>query len=174
MLYCLKWEKRRFFAYMTTLGYHVIQNDVENPIFTHNWIFRHTCVYKQPHWQSSGTITFLYKFYVVISDTLEGFFFNVLFLLLAVILSEFYGKPRRNKDWVTEKCTWKSWCTRHHFFDCTTYLLYFFLLFSLSTLKWRPCWMAPIKIHNVAVGGILCNFENMKISCNLILAGWLL
>ena len=32
-----------------------------------------------------------------------GFFLNVLFLLLALILSELYEKPRRNKDCVTEK-----------------------------------------------------------------------
>ena len=32
--------------------------------------------------------------------------------------------------------------------------------------------MAPIKIHNIAMGAILYNVEDMKISCNLILAGW--
>ena len=32
--------------------------------------------------------------------------------------------------------------------------------------------MAPIKIYDIAMGGILCNVENMKILCNLILAGW--
>ena len=31
--------------------------------------------------------------------------------------------------------------------------------------------MAPIKMHNIAMGGILCDVENMKISCNLMLAG---
>ena len=40
-----------------------------------------------------------------ISDTLEGSFFNVFFLLLAVILSELHEKPRSNKDSVTEKST---------------------------------------------------------------------
>ena len=42
------------------------------------------------------------KFYIVISDTLVGSFFDELFLLLAVILSEFHEKPRR-KDLVTAK-----------------------------------------------------------------------
>ena len=33
--------------------------------------------------------------------------------------------------------------------------------------------MAPIKIYyDIAMGGILRNVENMKIPCNLILAGW--
>ena len=40
---------------------------------------------------------------MVILDPLRSFFFDGLFLLLAVILSELYEKPRRNKDSVTEK-----------------------------------------------------------------------
>ena len=36
---------------------------------------------------------------------MRGSFLDVLFLLLAVILSELYEKPRRNKDSVTEKST---------------------------------------------------------------------
>ena len=51
------------------------------------------------HWQSSGNIIFLCKCYIVISDTLVGSFLGVLFLLLAVILSEFCLKPRR-KGWL--------------------------------------------------------------------------
>ena len=39
------------------------------------------------------------------SDALVGSFLDVLFLLLAVILSGFLEKPRRNKDLVTEKTT---------------------------------------------------------------------
>ena len=39
---------------------------------------------------------------LVIADALVGSFLDVLFLLLAVILSELHEKPRRN-DWVTEK-----------------------------------------------------------------------
>ena len=70
----------------------------------------------KPHWQSSGIIIFLWKYYIVISDTLVGFFFDVLFLLLAVLLSELYEKPRRKKDWVTEKSTKKNLRERHQFF----------------------------------------------------------
>ena len=117
---------------------------------------------------------FLCKYYIVISDTLVGFFLDVLFLLLAVILSELYEKPRRNKDWVTEKSTKKNLCERHHFFDCTPSLLCHFLLLPSSTLlhKWRTCCITPIKIHNISMGRTLCDMENKKISCNLILAGW--
>ena len=45
---------------------------------------------------------FLGKYYIVISDTLVGSFLDVLFLLLAVILSELHVKPKK-KDWVSEK-----------------------------------------------------------------------
>ena len=57
-----------------------------------------------PHEQSSGILIYFCKYYIVISDTLVGFFLYVLFLMLAVILSELYEKPRR-KDWATEKYT---------------------------------------------------------------------
>ena len=46
-----------------------------------------------PDWQSSGIITFLFKYYIDISGTLD-----VLFLLLAVILSELHEKQRKKKD----------------------------------------------------------------------------
>ena len=41
---------------------------------------------------------FLGKYYIVISDALVEFILDVLFLLLAVVLSELNEKPRRNKD----------------------------------------------------------------------------
>ena len=55
-----------------------------------------------PHCQSSEIIIFLSKYYIVISDTLLGSFLDVLFLLLAVILSELREEPRK-KDLVTAK-----------------------------------------------------------------------
>ena len=57
---------------------------------------------KNPHWQSSEIIIFMCEYDIIISDTLVSSFLDVLFLLLAVILSELHEKPRRN-DWVTEK-----------------------------------------------------------------------
>ena len=59
-------------------------------------------MYKQPTLIKYGITIFLCKFDVVISDTLVGSFLDVLFLLLALILSELHEKPRR-KDLVTEK-----------------------------------------------------------------------
>ena len=84
-------------------AYHVISKEVKNHIFRRNWIFRHTFCINNPHWQSGGIIIFLYKYFIVISDKLVGTFLDVLFLLLAVILPGLLEKPRRNKDWVTEK-----------------------------------------------------------------------
>ena len=67
----IEWEKRRFFVYMMTASaYHVISKEVENRIFRHNRTFRHTFMYQQPTLTSSGIITFLCKYYIVISDTL--------------------------------------------------------------------------------------------------------
>ena len=82
-------------SYMAASACHVISKEVENDIFKHNLIFRHICMYKQHHWQSSGIIIFWCKYYIVTSDALVGSFLDVLFLLLVVILLELQEKPRR-------------------------------------------------------------------------------
>ena len=118
---------------MAASAYHVISKEVENHIFTHNWVLDiHACI-SNPHWQSSGIIIFLFKYYLVNSDARVGSFLDVLFLLLVVILSELHEKPRRNKDWVTEKNTYKKLCEGHHFFDCTPSFLCHFSLIPSST-----------------------------------------
>ena len=89
---------------MATSAYQVTSKEVKNHILIHNWIFRHTFCIKIPHRQISGIIIFLSKD-IVISDRLVGSLLDVLFLLLAVILSGLHEKPRRNKDWVTKKST---------------------------------------------------------------------
>ena len=128
-----------------------------------------------PHWQSSGILIFLCKYYIVISDTLVYSFLDALFLLLAVILSEVHEKPRR-KDWVTEKSTKKNLCEGYHFFDCTLSLCLFvaFFVYSLPLSKWRACGMAPIKIYILPWMYSVWWYhektvENRKISYNLIL-----
>ena len=69
---------------MAASSYRVISKEVENQIFRDNGIFRQTCFYKQSTLtkQSSGIVTFLCKYDIVISDTLVGFFLDVLFLSL--------------------------------------------------------------------------------------------
>ena len=115
---------------MAAAAYHVESKEVKNHILIHNWIFRHTCCINNPHWQISGIIIFLCKHYIVTSDTMVASFLDVLFLLLAVILSWLHEKSRRNKDWVTEKSTLKNLREAHHFFDYTSSFLCRFLLLS--------------------------------------------
>ena len=91
--------------YLAASAYHIISKEVKNHNLRRNWIFRQTCFINNPHWQSGVIIIFLCKYYIAISDALVGSFLDVLFLLLAVILSGFLEKPRRNKDLVTEKTT---------------------------------------------------------------------
>ena len=95
-------RKNKFFVSdcFSSSGY--IKEGKKSHLETHQ-NFRRTCYINNPHWQSGGIITFLCKYYIVISDALVDSFLYVLFSLLAAILSGLHEKPRRNKDWVTEK-----------------------------------------------------------------------
>ena len=97
----IEWEGKRFFAYMAASVYHVISTEVENHIFKPIEFLDTSAFINNPHWQSSGILIFLCKYYIVISNTLVGSLLDMLFLLVDVILSELHEKPRR-KDWVTE------------------------------------------------------------------------
>ena len=149
--------------------YRVVSKEVKNYILRRNRIFRHTFCINNSHWQSGGIIIFLCKYFIIISDILVGTFLYVLFLLLAVILSGLLEKPRRNKDWVTEKSTLKNvWRTSlfwlHVLLSMSLFIAFFVYSFPLS--KWRTCWTVPIKIHNIAMEGILCDdimSERLKI-----------
>ena len=116
----------------------------------------HVCI-KNPHWQSSEIMIFFCKYDVVISDIydvvildiLVGSFLDVLYCLLAVILSELHEKPRR-RNWVTEKV--HRWiCARHITFLTARpplfYIIFCCFLLLLPPLPiWCTCWMAPIKM----------------------------
>ena len=75
ILFAQKIDRRRFKAAST---YRVISKEVENRVFRHSRIFRHTCI-NNSYWQRSGIIRVL----------------DVIFLLLAVIWSELHENPRR-------------------------------------------------------------------------------
>ena len=130
-------KEKTIFWYMAAPAYHGISKMVKNHILRKNWIFRHTCCINNSHWQSSGIIIFLCKYYVIISDKLLGSFLDVHFLLLAVILSGLHEKSRRNKDWVTEKNslyikeivrgTWLFWL--HGLFSISFFVAFFELSF---------------------------------------------
>ena len=76
---------------MTASAYHVISKEAD----TLEFLDAHVNI-NNPHWQRSGIIKFFYKYYIVIGDTLAVFFLDVLFLLLAGILSELYEKLTKN------------------------------------------------------------------------------
>ena len=128
---------------MTASVSQVISTKVENHIFKHNCILDTCVLINNPHWQSIVISVFLRKYYIVISDTLEGAFLGVFFLLLAVILSELREKPKR-KDWVTEKCTQKNLCEGYHFFLLYVLLLMCFYCF----LRVLPSLSQVTYLHN--------------------------
>ena len=118
-----------------------------------------------PHWQRSEIIILLWEYYIVISNTLVGCLLDVLFLLLAIILSELHEKPRKNKDWVTEKSTFLKKvqkestgiiCVRDITFLTARppfYNVFFvaYFVYSLPLPKWDTCWITSIKILNIAM-----------------------
>ena len=151
-------EKKIFFVYGCFSLSCYIKEGKKSHLEIH-WIFRHTCCINNPHWQSCGIIIFLCKYYIVISDALIGSFLDVLILLLAVTLSGFHEKPRRNEDWITKKVH-RRICLRDITFlvACPPFYVTFFVAFfvySLPLSEWRTCWMVPIKRHNIAMGGTL-------------------
>ena len=144
---------------MTASVSQVISTKVENHIFKHNCILDTCVLINNPHWQSIVISVFLRKYYIVISDTLEGAFLGVFFLLLAVILSELREKPKR-KDWVTEKSTQKNLCEGYHFFWPHALLSMSFCCF-LRVLH-PPSQVTylqndPYKDKYFAMGSILCD-----------------
>ena len=159
----MKWEKRRFFAYMADSVYHVISKEVEN--------------------LSLDAIEFFAQIYIVISDRLYFRYTDRLFLgfILFVLPCNIISASRATKK---ERLSYR----KRYIEECVRYITFLtappsfyvifpaFFLYSLQLLKWCTCWMAPIKIHNIAMGGILCDdimikpLKIWKSLCNLILA----
>ena len=126
--------------------------DISPCLVTTEFLDTNVCI-NNPLWQSSEIIIFLCEYYLVIWDTLRTFL-AVLFLLLAVILSELYEKPRSNRNWVTEKknieeFVWGTSLFWEHALLAMSFFAAFFLCFLLP--KWHTYWMVPIKVHNIAV-----------------------
>ena len=105
-----------------------------------------------PNWQKRRNITFLWKYYIVISDTMVGSFLDIFFLLLPVILSEFYVKPNRKielqKKYKAEFVWGSSLFWLHALLSMSFFVAFF--IYSFPFPKWRNCTMA----HMV---GILCD-----------------
>ena len=86
------------------------------------------------------------------------------------------------KKYIEEFVWGTSLFSLHALLSMSLFMLFF--VYSLPLSKWRTCWMVPIKIHNIAMEGILMiswawwyhewTVQNTKIStisCILILAG---
>ena len=102
-----------------------------------------------PHWQGSGILIFLCKYYTVISDTLVGSFLDMLFLLLALILSELHELQDKAHRRI---------CVRDITFCTVSFLCLFvaFFVYSLLLPKWHTSGMAAIKIHILLWVVIFC------------------
>ena len=113
--------------------------------------FKNVCI-NNPHWQSSRIIIFFCKYDIAISETLVGSFLDVIF-------SELHEKPRR-KDKSQKKVHGRI-CVRLSLLWLNALLsISFFVAFfaySIPILKWCTCWVAPIKIYNIEMVGILCD-----------------
>ena len=144
---------------MAASSYHVISKEIEiRSLGTIEFIDTHVCI-NNPHWLTSGITIFLCKYEVVISDTLVVSFLDVLFLLVAVILSEFMRNQKERLSYrkkSIEKSVWRTSRFRLHALLSVSFFVTFFV-YCLSLPKWRTCWMDPTKIHNIAMAGILCD-----------------
>ena len=145
--------------------------EIENHIIRHRWIYRHTFIYRytnNPHWQISWML-YNYLRYT-----------RRLFLLLPVILYSFMRKQGGKIE--LQKKAQRRICVRNITFLTTRHPFYvifccFLRLLPLASQvsyllngSYKDIWncygsYSVWWYHDWTV-------ENMKISCNLILAGW--
>ena len=100
---------------MAVPAYHVIQKEIENRVFKHNRIFRHTCRHTYMHKHPIQTKKQSYnKFLQILYRYLSYIDRLVSFLLLVVILSEFQENPRRRDE--LQKRVHRSTCVEENTF----------------------------------------------------------
>ena len=149
-------EEKKIFCICGCFSVSLTSKEVENHIFRYNCIFDTHEFFDNPHWEISGIKTLLFKYYSDISHALVGSFLNMLFLLLALILTELHEKLRKNKDWVTEKISKKNLCEGHHFFDYTpSFLCHFCCFLRLLSLPFQVMYLLNGPTHDISMDGIL-------------------
>ena len=125
---------------MAASAYHVRSKEVENHIFKHKWIFRQLFMYKQPtltkQWNNNVFVQILYSYFRCTGR---------LFLGCAL----FVARCNINRA----SCEITFWL--HALLTKSFFVAFFF--YSLPFPKWHNCWMAPIRVHNIAMGGIRCD-----------------
>ena len=128
---------------MAASAYHVYQGRWKiTSLDTIDFFDKHVCI-NNPHWQSSGIIIFLWKYYSFFRYTGSLSLGCALFTACCSIIRASWETKKKSR-WVTEKSTEKNLCEGHHFFWLHVFLLcHFFIAFFVYCLsKWRPCWMA--------------------------------
>ena len=142
---------------MAPSSYHVMSNKIENYLFKHSIIFRHT--YK-PHWQSCEIMIFFCKYDIFIWYFWYDIFLKYLFQIYwqAPSCSLQYQSFMRNQERKIglQKKVHRRICAKDITFLTASPPLFYvisccFLRFLSPVSKWRTCWMAPIKIHDNAV-----------------------
>ena len=154
----IKLEKISFFAYIAASAYHIISKEVENHIFRHKLIFRYTCMYKQ-HTLTNNYDIFAQMWYSYFRYTFRLFLECVLFVgHCNIIKASWETKKERlsyRKKYIEGFVRGTSLFWLHVLLSMSFFVA--FPVYSLPLPKWRTCWMSHIKIHNIAMVGILCD-----------------
>ena len=148
-------REKKIFLYMAASAYQVISKEVK--IISWDTIgFLDTHAIYTTHIDKWRNYYIFMQYHIVISGTLVRSFLDVLFLLLDVILTGPHEKPRRNKDWVTEKKYIEEFVCGASLLGLNALVSMSFCVLSSSIYSpfpnWRTWWMASIKIHNIAMG----------------------
>ena len=103
----------------------------EKHIFRQNWIFRHTCMYKQTtlteDWNYNTFVQILYSYFRYTRSLFLG---CALFVACCNIIRASW-ETKREKSLSYRKKYIKGFVGGHHFFDCTiSFLCHLLLLFS--------------------------------------------
>ena len=131
---------------MTASAYHVIPKEIESHILRYNKLLDTDVYINNPHWQSSRIIIILCNYDIAIRASWET------------------KKERlsHRKKYI-EAFVWGLSLLWLNALLSMSFFVAFFVD-SLPLLKWCTCWMAPIKIHNIAMVGILPDDTMSKLS----------
>ena len=113
-----------------------------------------------PYWQSSGIIFFLVQIWYGYFRYTVRLFLGCALLLAHSNISRASWETKKERFSYRKKYIWEfAWGTSlfwlHAFLSMSLSVAFF--VFFLPLPKEATCWMTPIKIHNIAMVGILCD-----------------
>ena len=138
----------------------MISKEVKNRIFGHNWIFRHPCIYKQP------ALTKYWNYNVLVQIWYGYFRYTGRLFLGCALLVAHCNISRASWETKMERLSYRKKYTGEFAWGTSLFWLHTvlsmslsvaFFVFSLPLPKEPTCWMAAIKIHNIAMVSILCD-----------------